>query len=178
MNGTPYNLLLDILKYTVAGVGVVYIAFYLFKPYLDRSEKLLLIDLKKAVSSQTIPLRLQAYERLVLFIERVNPASLLLRMSTAAYTSRELQMLLLEDIRNEFQHNVTQQIYVSAQAWAVVKKVKDDTLNMINHAARSIPQEATGLDLGKTLLQYLSQLENDPYDMAAALIRQDLEQLF
>ena len=57
--------LLDILKYTIAGMGVVYIAFYLFKPYLDRNEKLQMLELKKTVSNQTLPLKLQAYERMV-----------------------------------------------------------------------------------------------------------------
>ena len=72
-----YPYFLDILKYTLAGMGVVWIAFYLLKPYLDRSENLQLIELKKTISHQTMPLRLQAYERVVLFIERVNPANLL-----------------------------------------------------------------------------------------------------
>ncbi len=60
--------LFDILKYTVSGVGVVYVAFYLFKPYLDKSESIQILELKRTISNQTLPLRLQAYERVVLFI--------------------------------------------------------------------------------------------------------------
>ena len=68
-----YPFLLDILKLTVSGVGVVWIAFYLIKPYIDRNEKIQMLEFKKSLSNQTLSLRLQAFERLVLFIERINP---------------------------------------------------------------------------------------------------------
>src|ERR1700733_2996742 len=106
MNALPYFL--DILKYTIAGLGTVWIAFYLIKPYLDRDEKIQLLEFKKTISNQTLPLRLQAYERLVLFIERVNPANMLVRLNAPAYGAHELYSLLIEEIRNEYQHNITQ----------------------------------------------------------------------
>jgi hypothetical protein len=175
---TLYNLLLDIFKYTVAGIGIVYIAFYLFKPYLDKSNNLQLLDLKKAINSQTLPLRLQAYERLVLFTDRINPANLLIRLNGPAYSAAELHSLIVADIRNEYQHNVTQQIYVSDRAWMVTKRVKEDTLSLVNNAVKALPETATGLDLGKILLNHLSRLEENPYDIATNLIRKDLEDLF
>jgi hypothetical protein len=173
-----YNLLLDILKYTVAGIGIVYIAFYLFKPYLDKSNNLQLLDLKKSINSQTLPLRLQAYERLVLFTDRINPANLLIRLHGSGYTAAELHSLIVADIRNEYQHNVTQQIYVSDHAWAVTKRVKEDTLSLVNNAVKALPETATGLDLGRFILNHLSRLEENPYDIATNLIRKDLEDLF
>jgi hypothetical protein len=173
-----YPLLLDILKYTLAGIGVVFAAFYLFKPYLDRSENLQLIELKKAVSSQTLPLRLQAYERLVLLVERISPANMLVRLNSSAYMADELQSIIITEIRTEYQHNITQQIYVNEAAWLVVKRLKDDTMVMVSSAARGLQAGATGLDLGKTILNHLSQLENDPYEMAAKLIRQNIQELF
>lgn len=176
MNLLP--LLLDIVKYTIAGIGVVSVAFYLIKPHLEKDETIQMIELKRSLSAQTIPLRLQAYERLVLFIERINPANMLIRLNATAYTANELQGLIVEDIRSEYQHNITQQIYVTARAWAVVKLTKDDTINIVNNAVKSLPADASGLDLSKTILGYLSQLEDNPYEVAAARMRQDLEQLF
>lgn len=176
MNLLPY--LLDIVKYTIAGLGVVWIAFYLVKPYLDRDEKIQLLEFKKAISNQTLPLRLQAYERLVLFIERVNPANLLIRLNGPAYNAHELYSLILEEVRNEFQHNITQQIYVSARAWSVVKRVKEDTLGIVNNAIKTLPETATGLELSKFILNSLSQLEDNPYEIGASLLRKDLEELF
>jgi len=176
MNFLPY--LLDIIKYTIAGLGIVWIAFYLIKPYLDRDEKIQLLEYRKAISNQTLPLRLQAYERLVLLIERINPANSLIRMNATSYSAHELYSLVVEDIRNEFQHNITQQIYVSARAWAVVKHVKEDTLGIVNNAVRSLPETATGLELSKTVLGHLSQLEDNPYEIGANMLRKDLEELF
>ncbi|MEN0056643.1 MAG: hypothetical protein AAGC65_23395, partial [Mucilaginibacter sp.] len=105
MQTLPY--LLDILKYTIAGIGVVWVALYLFKPYLDRAEHVQLLELKRTISNQTLPLRLQAYERVVLFIERINPASMIVRLNASGMSAAELQLLVITEIRNEFQHNVT-----------------------------------------------------------------------
>jgi hypothetical protein len=175
MNST---YLFEILKLIVAGVGVVYVAFYLLKPYLDKSESLQLIELKKSISSQTLPLRFQAYERIVLFVERVNPSNMLVRMGGTELSAYELHSIVVAEIRNEFQHNITQQIYVSSRAWAIVKRVKDDTLSITTNAVKGLPANATGLDLSKTILAHLSHLEDNPYDIALNIIREDMEAFF
>lgn len=173
-----YPYLLDIVKYTVAGLGVVWIAFYLLKPYLDRNENIQLAELKKNISGQTLPLRLQAYERVVLFIERINPTNLLVRLNNPDYSAAELYMLIVAELRNEYQHNVTQQIYVSPKTWAIVKRLKDETLALVNNAIKDLPESATGLELSRLVLAKVSASENNPYDAGLALIRQELEQLF
>ena len=172
------GILLDILKYTVAGIGVVYAAFYLLKPYLDRSEQMQLVELKKTISSQTLPLRLQAYERIVLFVDRANPSNLLIRLNEPGISAAQLHAIVVNDIRNEFQHNTAQQIYVSSRAWTVVKRVKDDTLSIVTNAVKALPANATGLDLSKTILAHLSHLEDNPYDIATNIIREDMEAFF
>jgi hypothetical protein len=170
--------LLDIVKFTIAGLGVVWIAFYLIRPYLDRSESMQLVELKKTISSQTLPLRLQAYERVVLFIERINPSNLLVRLNNPDYSAAELYVLIVAELRNEYQHNVTQQIYVSTNTWAIVKRLKDETLGIVNSAIKGLPETATGLELSKTILTQISQSENNPYDTGLSLIRKELEGLF
>ncbi|SHN24839.1 hypothetical protein [Mucilaginibacter sp. OK098] len=176
MNFLPYFL--DIVKYTIAGLGIVWIAFYLIKPYLDRDEKIQLLEFRKTISNQTLPLRLQAYERCVLFIERVNPANMLIRLNAPSYSAHELYSLIVDEIRNEYQHNITQQIYLSSRAWGVVKHVKEDTLGIVNNAIKGAPETATGLDLSKIILGSLSQLEDNPYELGASMLRKDLEELF
>ena len=173
-----YSLITDILKYTVAGIGIVYIAFYLFKPYLDRSNNLQLIDLKKSITSQTLPMRLQAYERLILFTDRINPSNLLIRLNGNSYSAAELHAIIINEVRTEYQHNVTQQIYVSERAWGIIKRIKEDTLSLVNNAVKALPADANGLDLGKMILSHLSRLDDNPYDIATNMIRKDLEDLF
>jgi len=173
-----YPYFLDILKYTVAGLGVVWIAFYLIKPYLDKNERIQLLEFKKSIANQTLPLRLQAYERIVLFMERINPENMLIRLNAPGYSAMELHSIIITEIRSEYQHNITQQIYVSSRAWGVAKRVKDDTLNIVTGATKSLPETASGLDLGRAILNQLSQMENNPYEIGAELIRKDLEDLF
>ena len=173
-----YNYFLEIIKFTMAGVGTVYIAFFLVKPYLDKAEKIQLVELKKNIASQTLPLRFQAYERLVLLIERINPANMLLRLHGTSYSAHELHSLVVTEIREEFQHNVSQQIYVSDRSWNVVKRVKDDTISVVTNAIKALPETATGLDLSKTVLAHLSSLQDNPYDIATQMLRSDLEELF
>lgn len=175
---TLYPFLLDIVKYTVAGLGVVWIAFYLLKPYLDRNESIQLAELKKTISGQTLPLRLQAYERVVLFIERINPANMLVRMNNPDYSAAELYMLIVAELRNEYQHNITQQIYVSPATWAIVKRLKDETLGLVNNAIKDLPEAATGLEFSRAVLTQVGASENNPYDAGLVLIRKELEQLF
>lgn len=173
-----YPFLYEIIKLIIAGIGIILIAFYLLKPYLDNKEKFQLLELKKATSHQILPLRLQAYERMVLFIDRINPSNLLIRLNAPTYTAAELHSLMIAEVRNEFQHNITQQIYVSPQAWQIVKRIKDDTITLVNNAVQIQADTASGLELGKAILNHLSKLETDPYDAALKLIRADLEELF
>ncbi|PJJ84133.1 DUF7935 family protein [Mucilaginibacter auburnensis] len=170
-----YSFLLDILKYTVAGIGVVWVAVYLIKPYFDKQEQLQLLEFKKSISNQTLPLKLQAYERMVLFIERINPANMLIRLKAGDYTAAELHALVVSEVRNEYQHNITQQIYVSARTWGIVRQLKNDTIAIISNAAKALPENASGMELGKVVLAHLSQLEADPYDTGLNIIRNDLE---
>ena len=172
-----FPFLLDILKYSIAGIGVVWVAFYLLKPHLDKQDQLQLLELKKSISSQTLPLRLQAYERMVLLIERINPANMLIRLKPGDYTAAELHALVVNEVRNEYQHNITQQIYISLRAWGIVKQLRNDTLNIVSNAVKALPADASGMDLSKLILAHLSQLENDPYDTGLGLIRKDLDNI-
>jgi hypothetical protein len=173
-----YNYIFDVIKYFVAGMAIFGAAYALLKPQLQRAERIQMLEFRKALSNQTLPLRLQAYERLVLFIERINPANMLIRLNGTAYSAAELQAMVTADIREEYQHNVTQQIYVSTRAWGTLRRIKDDTLSMVTNAMKGLPPEATGLDLARMVLTHLSQQEDNPYDIALAIIGQDLEELF
>jgi hypothetical protein len=103
----------------------------------------------------TIPLQLQAYERLVLFCERTALPNLVGRMNHPQLSSRELQMLLVENIKQEYEYNISQQVYVSSVAWNAVQNLKDQTLLMINQVANVLPPDAKGSDLSKQLIEVI-----------------------
>lgn len=102
-------------------------------------------------------LQLQAYERLILLTDRIALPNLISRISHQGTSARDMQLLLTQTIRQEFDYNVTQQIYVSTEAWDAVKNLKDQNLFIINQVASFLPPEATGIDLSKHLLEMLVQ---------------------
>ncbi len=100
---------------------------------------------------------------------------MLIRLNESGLSAADLHSIIVAEIRNEYQHNVSQQIYVSTRAWAIVKRVKDDTLSVVNNAVKALPENTTSLELSKTILAHLSHLEDNPYDIALKIIREDME---
>jgi hypothetical protein len=102
-------------------------------------------------------LQLQAYERLILLTDRIAIPNLIQRVNQPGLSSKEMQSLLTHSIRQEFEHNITQQIYVSPEAWDAVRNFKEQNLLIINQVGSFLPGEASGLDLNKNLLDLLVQ---------------------
>ena len=105
----------------------------------------------------TRQLQLQAYERLILLTDRIALPNLIARVNTPGLSARDMQSLLIHSIRQEFEHNITQQIYVSTEAWGVVRDYKEQNQLIVNQVASFLPEEATGADLNRALLDLLVQ---------------------
>ncbi len=103
----------------------------------------------------SIPLQLQAYERLVLLTERISLPNLISRLNQPQLSAKELQVLLNENIKQEFEYNATQQIYVSPVAWEAVRNLRDQNMLIINQVANLMPAEARASDLSKQLLEVI-----------------------
>ena len=101
----------------------------------------------------TRPLKLQAYERLVILCERIALPNLISRTSQPDLSAREMQYMLVENLKQEFEYNASQQIYVSQAAWEAVRNLRDQTLLIINSISRTLPQDARAHDLNKGLLE-------------------------
>jgi len=102
-------------------------------------------------------MQMLAYERLTILVDRIALPNLISRVSLAGVSAQEMQALLTQNIKEEFSHNITQQLYVSADAWSAVKNLKEQNLLIINQYAKTLPSQATGLDLNKNLLEYCMQ---------------------
>ncbi len=103
----------------------------------------------------SVSMQLQAYERLVILVDRIALPHLITRVNQPNLSAREMQLTLTQNIRSEFDYNITQQIYVSSEAWNAVKNLKEQNLLIINQLANVLPPNATGLDLNKLLLEFL-----------------------
>ena len=173
------TFLAEIVKYTISGIMIFFAAWYFIKPLLVQNLNFQRVELRKASIQHTLPLRLQAYERSVLFIERINPSNLFIRLQSPGMTAIQLHQLVLAEIRAEYQHNISQQIYVSDVSWTVVKRIKDETIGIVSGALNSLPDEAIAMDLSKSVLTHLANLESEnPYDVALSLIKRDIQNLF
>jgi hypothetical protein len=116
-----------------------------------------LTDPKPVSATDITPLKLQAYERLILLADRIALPNLISRCNQPGMDSREMQSFLVQTIRQEFDHNITQQIYVSPEAWDAVRNLKEQNLLIINQVASFLPATATGQDLNKSLLEMVMQ---------------------
>ena len=106
-------------------------------------------------SYNTRPLQLQAYERLVILTERVALPNLVSRANQPGLSSREMQLLMLESIKQEFEYNSSQQIYVSPVAWQAVNNLKEQNMLIINQIAQTLPTDSRGYDLGKRIMEVI-----------------------
>ena len=132
-------------------IAVAFIAF-LYYIFTLKQEK---TDNTPAPSGPTSQMQLSAYERLILLVDRIALHNLISRLNQPGASSREMQQLLTQSIKDEFDYNITQQIYVSSEAWNAVKNLKEQNMLVINQLAATLPGDATGLDLNKFILEYL-----------------------
>lgn len=110
---------------------------------------------EKSANNQHSGLQLQAYERLTVLADRIALPNLISRSNISGLGAREMQELLIKQIREEFEYNISQQIYVSPEAWKSITNLKNQNLLIVNQIAKALPENASGLDLNKSILQLL-----------------------
>jgi hypothetical protein len=170
--------LLEILKYTLPALIVFLTAWLLIKKFLENDQKIKKIDLLFKNEQYILPVRLQAYERLVLLLERISPESLLMRINHQGMTSQQLHGELLTAIRSEFEHNLSQQIYVSKESWEIVRNARSNLINIINTSAQSIKPGSSSLKLSQTILETIIENETSPTEVAIDFIKKEIKELF
>lgn len=123
------------------------------------------------------PMQVEAYQRIVLFLERIAPNNIIMRLNNPALPGRAFQQVLLDSIRNEYEHNLAQQIFISTEAWELVKNSKEDVIKIVNMAASKLPATATCIDLSRGVFEITAQLKNQPTDRAILYLKAELENL-
>jgi hypothetical protein len=171
------ELLADILKITIPALLVFFTAWVLMRNMIRNSQDKRRQELIMQNSRTVTPIKLQAYERIVLFLERISLESLLVRVSSSDMTSSQLHSALLSTIRSEFEHNLSQQIYMSPQAWEVVRNARSNTIKIINSEAEKMPGNIPGLALSKQLLEKIIQLEKEPTRAAIEYIKSEVSRM-
>lgn len=170
---TWVTTILEIIKITVPALIVFFTVSHLLKSYLDKQYQLRALEYKQNQQKTTIPLRLQAYERLSLFCERIAIPNLLLRTREEGQTSAALRLRLLLTIQQEFEYNITQQVYVSSQLWQIIKISRDDTVTIIDAIADKVEPNSSSKELAGKLLEYLARQEFTSLDKALSAIKKE-----
>ncbi len=167
----------DILIYFIPALLVLGAMYLVVKRYLDRDYKLRLLEARQSAQKELLPLRLQAYERLVLFLERISPSSLLMRTNQPNMNARQLQTELLAAVRSEFDHNLSQQIYISNTAWEQVKIAKEDMMKLINTASEQVNVNDTAINLSAQIFETMLRNEAMPTQRAIDFLKNEVRQL-
>ncbi|HEV7380743.1 MAG TPA: hypothetical protein VGN64_13180 [Dyadobacter sp.] len=162
-------------------LGLSIIVYGVYLTITTVTDKIILkqqFDAKRKNTDLTLPLRLQAYERMSLFLERISPSSLLLRLAPVATSALELQQILLNDIREEYNHNVAQQIYISNHTWEQIGLAMNEVIADINKAAAEVSSEAPPTDLGKKIFSIVIAREVQPTTHALKILKDEVREIF
>ncbi|MBR3558072.1 MAG: hypothetical protein IKN78_04300 [Bacteroidales bacterium] len=148
-------------------------AVYVTKMVMEAKAKIAALESNRKNQSVTLPLRLQAYERMALFLERIDPNQLVMRIHTAGLTVSQEQNLLLTAIRSEFEHNLSQQIYISDPVWQRICDAKGDIEAIINTVAADMDKDADSREFAETVLAVTAQ--KPVVELAIQILKTDMQ---
>jgi len=178
MMQTAIVTLLEILKYTVPAAVMLGITYLIVQKFLVTELQRKQFALLQESQSVTIPLRLQAYERLAIFTERIQTRQIMPRVYVSGMTVGELRQALVITINAEWEHNLAQQIYVSRQVWETVKHMKEQEMALIHGTAAGLDANAPAKELQLKIAEYLGGQKGDtPGDIALALIAEEAKRV-
>lgn len=126
--------IINILMFSIPSVITGGIAYYFFKEHIESENNQRQFVIQKELQKETLPIRLQAYERMALLLERISPSKLLVRVHPTSSNKEDYENLLVATIEQEFEHNLSQQIYVSDRCWNVITAAKNTTIQLIRKA--------------------------------------------
>ena len=170
--------LVEILKYVLPSLVTGLIAFFVMSKLLKQENLRHMMEVKRETVKHSFPLRLQAHERLILLLERIDPVKMVNKIITPDMTASAIQGLLVKNIREEFDHNITQQLYVSNTCWKEVQEAKDAAIKLVTLAAGTVNPKSSAIEFSKNLI--MLQAEKELYVSAKAItaVKNEISKLF
>jgi hypothetical protein len=166
----------DALRYAIPSVVVFLTAYLMMKAFFGEEKKRRDQETVMERVRISMPIRLQAHERIVLMLERMNPSNLVVRIHQPKLSAAEFHRQLIQTIRDEFNHNLSQQVYVSIKAWDMVKNTKEEIVRQINTAAAQLDEKATATDLSNRILELT--VEKQAVANTLDYIKKEIAQVF
>jgi hypothetical protein len=172
------DVLIEFGKILIPASIVLYLAYLLVRMFIEKEIELKKLEVRSRSIETLLPNRLQAYERMTLFLERISPQNLLVRLNAAGMPAREFHQLLLAEIRNEYNHNASQQVYMSEEVWNLLKGAKEDLIVTINDASSEMGPESSSLDLSKKIFEKSVNKPVDPMAHALTELKKEIQRIF
>ena len=179
------DALIEILKITLPAGLVLYAMFLVVRSFTNKElkEKYAVIkaqEQERLIENQkeSLPIRLQAYERIILLLERISPGNMLRRLDPTEVVVGAFQQILLLEINNEFNHNLSQQLYMSDEAWNLTRQAVQESILLINNSAASLEESAPGIELSKKILENARDHDINPTFGALSYIKEEARNLF
>jgi len=172
------DALIEFGKILIPASVVLYAAFLVTRSFIQKDIDMKKLEIRGKAIETVLPNRLHAYERMTLFLERMSPNNLLLRLNTGSMPAKEFQQTLLAEVRNEYNHNVSQQVYISEEVWELIKNAKEDLIVSINDAASEMGEGASSLDLSKKIFEKTMGKTVDPLSHALSELKREVQRIF
>ncbi|MBK6263454.1 hypothetical protein JKA74_00290 [Marivirga sp. S37H4] len=168
----------DLSKIIIPAGIVLYAMFLVVKTMMQKQNEAKIIEMKSKNKEIVLPIRLQAYERMTLFLERISPDQIIKRVSKGEMNVAELQFVLLNDIREEFNHNLSQQVYMSDESWKIIKNAKEELIMLINQSAKELDPEAKSIELVKIIYSQSLDKRIDSIEYGLTFLKNEIQQEF
>ena len=172
------EILMELAKLIVPAAIVLYGMYLTVRSFTTKELEKAMLKHKMKGRDTVLPIRLQAYERMCLFLERISPNNLVVRLNDSAYNAKQFQQILLGEIRNEFNHNLSQQVYMSDEAWDAVSGAKEAVITVINQAGEELSEESKGVELAKKVFEKMMEKDPDPIARALVMVKNEIRQAF
>jgi hypothetical protein len=169
--------MVEILKYCIPALCVLLATWLVMRQFYKAESEKRLWELKSLAQKEISPVRLRAYERLALLLERTTPEHMLLELNLGELTVVQVQQHLMRTIRMEYEHNASQQVYVSAEVWAMIMNAKEQTVAFVNTIAQQLPAESTALDYAKMLITAYATNGDTPNELALQALKKEAQTL-
>jgi len=169
---------MEVLKYTIPALLVLLATCLVLWKMLQEDREKRAFELKRKSQKEITPIRLRGYERLSLLLERTTPEALLRDLDVQSLTAQQISTLLMQKLRLEFDHNLSQQIYVSDEAWEAISNAREQMVLFLSTMARQFPPETNGLEVAKLMLTAYAENGETPHQKAMKILKDEVRDLF
>ena len=169
------EVVFEVLKYILPSLVVFFTVYYILKQHFDHEQKKFTAEKNLEISKNSLPLKVQSYERIALMLERIRIVNLAMRLNSKDISVRDLCKTMMMGVQQEFEHNLVQQIYVSEKLWEIILFSKNEVMHHLNELSQKCDNGLAENDARQILYAEISQQTNLIIDKALAAIKKEIQ---